>query len=232
MDIYLDRPLNLKGPTFICNDLCNFAVNYIDTIGLQLSNVNNRLLIGYNDVSSIKFNNDSKFNIFQITVLAPSIHIIEDHRYPMELIISHKFGDLYKHLCILIDTSDKTIHRQTLAWQLFDKMSNQLPQNTTFQSIGIKWNAKDLLPLSQDRSFVTFNMDSKNNFIVFNKPIYLPTQFYHNFIKNIISQDKYDQLSQIPIPTGAPSNIILFAKKNINNNSSEPESSVLTTLPK
>jgi len=231
MDTYLDnsKPVNLKGTVFICNELCNLSFEYLDSSGMTLSNINNRLLINYNSKSTIKYNGGESFGassspsiytVAQITIFAPPIHIIEDQRQKMELVITHQSADntRFQHLCIFLNPSDKLADRNTLAWKLFDKFANQLPQNNqsgvTVPNV-VTWNATDLLPDISDRSFMTYNMDSKNNFVVFTQPINVPTAFYQNFITNIVTQAKYEQLTAIPIPKTAPPDVVIFAKKNV-----------------
>ena len=164
MDKYLDnsQPVNIKGTIFICNELCNLTFEYVDSRGMTLSNLNNKLLINYNGQSGVKYNGGeafgskaSKYNVKQISVIAPPIHILDDIKHQMEIIITHEAdeGGFYQHLCILADASDKEEARQTIGWKLFDKFANQLPtinqSNKKVDNV-ITWNATDFLPNIQD----------------------------------------------------------------------------------
>ena len=229
MDKYLDnnKPINIKGTIFICNELCNLTFDYLDQRGMTLSNLKNKLYIDYTSQSSIKYNGGeafgsqaSKYLVKQIMILAPPIHTLQDVSYKMELIITHEAtdGNRFQHMCILLEPSDAEIHRKSAGWKLFEKFANQLPAlNQSGKNVDnvIAWNATDFLPNVSDRSFYTYNMDPKNNFIVFQNPTYTPTSFYTNLIKKVIIQQNYNKLLDIKIPPAPPADVVIFAKKNI-----------------
>lgn len=229
MDKYLnnEEPRNIKGTIFICNELCNLTFDYLDSRGMKLNNVNNILSIDYNKGSVIKYNGgesfgskDSRYQIKTIRVLAPNLHYIQDKSHKMELIISHlsEDGMRYQHICIFLEPSDREDDRKSVTWKLFDKFADQLPtKNQTGKEVTdlVSWNATDLLPDESDRSFYTYNMNKKHNFIVFMKPTFVPNAFYSNLIKDVIEIRNFEKLSEITMPRAPPQNIPIFAKKNV-----------------
>lgn len=224
--------INLKGtssvPILICNELCRMKTEYYDNTGMILSNLNGALKIDYNLKSFINYNGgesfgaeSTKYFLKEIQVIGPSRHLIDDTKYPIEIIMTHqpKDGNRQLHLSVLLEPSDRNEARMTASWKLFQKFAEQLPKkNESSKKVQglVSWNAEHLLPSIINQSFFSYSTNNKNHYVVFEEPIKVPTSFYRNFVKKIVGQQKYDTLNEIPIPQTAPEEIsAIFFKRNV-----------------
>ena len=117
----------------------------------------------------------------------------------------------------MAESSDREEDRKSLAWKLFDKIIDDLPRNNqTGKKVSnlASWNATDLLPDIIDRSFFSFNRDPRNNFVVFEKPIKVPSAFEMNLIRFVVGTEKHQGLMDVTVPPGPPANLVIFGKKN------------------
>lgn len=233
------KPINLTGTIFICHQLCNLVFDILPQNGMNISNINNQISLQYNDNSRILFTGRGgqmeRFIIKQINIIAPSIHKIDSSSSQMEVYIQCETEDstMLLYVCALWNSGDN-INDRGVQWKLVDKFANQLPgQNISNAPINnvITWSVLDLLP--NNKSFYSFRTDPRTQFIVFTNPVIVPSQFYNNFINQIIGQQQYQQWQSIPIPTTAPENLTIFARNvdDTNTNDSNGDTADINTTP-
>ena len=148
-------PINIKtSNTKKCELNCNLMFYYRPS-RFYMKNINNNLLIDYDENSHCIFN-DVIYNLDVISFTLPSSHKINNKNFDMEIMLYHVSPASNSKFIISVfaNISDTT----SMSSKFFEMMSNGLPKthdDEVFYNTGNDWNIFNIMP--QKKSFFSYD---------------------------------------------------------------------------
>ena len=211
-------PINIKTKdTKLCELNCNL-IFYYKPSRCSIKNINNNLIIDYDDNSHIIFN-DVIYNLDIISITIPSSHKINNKNYDMEVMIYHvsPASNLKLVISIMVNIDDTT----SMSSKFFEMFNNGLPKfhsDEVFFNTDNDWNIFSILPeqksfYSYDGSLVNPPCTENVTYIVMDNNVTISPNIY-NKIKDIT---KYNAKQLKPLnKRNVLYNRNLSGKNNIN----------------
>ena len=148
-------PINIKTKdTKLCELNCNL-IFYYKPSRCSIKNINNNLIIDYDDNSHIIFN-DVIYNLDIISITIPSSHKINNKNYDMEVMIYHVSPASNRKLIISIMVNIDNV--TSMSSKFFDIFKNGLPENHSdevFYNTDNDWNVFNIFP--EQKSFYSYD---------------------------------------------------------------------------
>lgn len=221
--------INIDGTILICNELCKLKIKYNNEDSLKCENNGDILHINVSDNNNFveyngaitSNNKDTTNNRYFLTDIFFSVrnkNWIQSKSYPMQINLVHESDDRKKFLIIGIMVDIDHNNNNDKCSPIFKIIKDNFPlKNRGTKIVDNKsWIVSDLLPNENDRSFFTYSLDGKNNWIVFDKPIMMPVSFYTDYLNKVLGKKKSNKLylDMDMTPKPRDSNLVIFGNRN------------------
>lgn len=174
---------NIRGK---CELKCSYKFNYSNS-NSNAYNKGDHLMLSYeNDKKSYVFFNKAKYNVLNISLYTPSIHLYDNDVASAEMIITHQpvLGGkrLLVSIPILLSTSSFNA-ASTLLKEVIDKSAREAPEKGDTTNLNISnFNLNHFVPV---KPFYTYESTEKEDVIVFDKLYGIPLN--EDSIRSLVS---------------------------------------------
>jgi carbonic anhydrase len=188
-----------------CDVKCSYTFNYPET-NLTAKNNGNmiRLTCDYTNTSPVLYNSE-KYNVSNIFIIAPSIHIFNNEITNAEILIEHDSlnGGAKLFVCIPIIESSNTTTASNLITEIINNVASNAPRDEETTNINISnFTLNSIVPKKPFFSYTGTDINNSiSEFIVFGIIEAIP-----------LSSDTLSSLKQIiqALPMKAPGNLLFF----------------------
>lgn len=196
---------NIKGH---CEAKCSFGFKYQDSSSTAKNNgVLINLTYDTRNIPPVIYNNE-KYNVDNIIITSPSIHIFNNNVAPGEIIISHtpqKGGNPLK-VGIPFKSSNETSKATNIITDIINKVSTNAPSQGDSTNLNMTFTLQDIVP---KKPFYIYN-DPQNDWLVYDEMDSIP-----------LSSSTIETLQKIIKPFSIPT-----PGKNLYYNSKGPISNI------
>ena len=201
------EPQNVVGK---CDLKCSYIFNYKES-NLNAKNNDEFISLTYDNGSTppVLFN-QQKYNVNNINIYAPSIHLFNGAQVPGEIVIEHVpqvTGELLS-VCIPLIQSSNTTDATTLITEIINGVSSGAPSAGETTTLNI--NNFSLQYIIPKKPYFFYNDYSNHNFVVYGSNLAIP-----------LSQSTFTTLTTIIKPCS-----IIFAGTDLYYNSKGPGSDI------
>ena len=195
-----------------CDVKCEYNFKYPDT---NLTAKNNGSMISLTcdntNVSPVTYNSE-KYNVSNILIVAPSIHIFNNETTNAEILVEHEpvKGGPKLYVCLPIAESSNTTTANSLITQIISYVASNAPRDGESTNINISdFTLDSIIPKKPFFSYTGIDLNnSTSDFIVFGIIEAIP-----------LSSDTLTSLKQIiePFPIKTPGNLLFFNSSGPSN---------------
>ncbi len=153
---------NVKGK---CDLKCSYAFKYSESNSSAKNNgVTINLTYDSSNVPPVVFNQE-KYQVSEIKIVCPSIHLFNNTNTPGEIIITHtptKGGNLLE-VCIPLTSSSESSTASQIVTDIITKVATNAPSDGDSTNLNMNFNLQEIVPR---KPFFTYSQD-RNTWIVY-----------------------------------------------------------------